>query len=160
MSDNQLDLVMATKLEQIQKVNLFKIVTVDQNEIYMCDTFTVEDFLGDKYPYVSCAIEGAGQSTTNEYQRPTFNFANPGFRYNQYVLNKKLDYAQIVHYELQFSVGSTTNGSVVSTNVWQVYQLAAVTTQISLKLRALSDCPNTNIPPRAYFAPEFTSINA
>ena len=49
MNPTDLNLVTATNLEQLKKVNLFKIITVDQNEIYMCDTFTIEDFLGDKY---------------------------------------------------------------------------------------------------------------
>ena len=60
MSVQEINLVNATRLEQIKKVNLFKMITVDQNEIYMCDTFTVGNFLGDEYPYVSCAIQGAG----------------------------------------------------------------------------------------------------
>ncbi len=160
MSVQEINLVNATRLEQIKKVNLFKMITVDQNEIYMCDTFTVENFLGDEYPYVSCAIQGAGQSFTNEYVRPTFNFENPNFRYNQYVLGKNLDYAQIVHYEMQFAYEGDPEAQVISTSVWQVYQVAAVSTQISLKLRALSDCPNTNTPPRAYYAPEFSSVNS
>lgn len=160
MSVQELNLVNATNLEQIKKVNLFKIITVDQNEIYMCDTFTVEDFLGDKYPYMSCAMQGAGQSFTNENIRPMFNFANPNFRYNQYVLGKNLDYAQIVHYEMQFSSEADTEAKVIATSLWQVYQVASVSTQISLKLRALSDCPSSTIPPRAYYAPEFTSVNS
>lgn len=159
MTDSSLDLVNATKLEQRRKVNLFKIITVDQNEIYMCDTFTIKDFLGDEYRYMSCAIQGTGQTTTNEYLRPTFQFENPNFMYNQYVLGKNLDYAQITHYEMLFSSEKDIVGQVVSTNVWQVYQISNVTTQITLKLRALSDCPSVGIPPRAYYSPEFSSVN-
>ena len=66
MSVQDINLVNATRLEQVKKVNLFKIITVDQNEIYMCDTFTGENFLGDRYPFASCAIQGAGQIFTNE----------------------------------------------------------------------------------------------
>ena len=160
MSLTDLNLVTATNLEQLKKVNLFKIITVDQNEIYMCDTFTIEDFLGDKYDFRSCAIQGAGQSFTNEYIRPMFNFENPNFMFNQYVLGKNLDYAQIIHYEMLFESANGLNGRVVSTNVWQIYQISSVSTQISVKLRALSDCPNKTIPPRAYYAPEFSSVNA
>lgn len=160
MSEHSINLVNATKLEQIKKVNLFKIITVDQNEIYMCDSFTVADFLGDKYIFMSCAIQGAGQSFTNEYVRPSFNFENPNFRFNQYVLGKNLDYAQLVHYEMQFAYEGDPEAKVIATQVWQVYQIAGVSTQISLKLRALSDCPNATIPPRAYYAPEFSSVNS
>ena len=159
MSEQELNLVNATKLEQVKKVNLFKITTIDQNEIYMCDTFNVEDFLGDRYPYMSCALQGAGQSFNNEYIRPTFVFANPNFMYNQYVLGKNLDYAQIVHYEMVFDTSEGVNGRLIASTVWQVYQLASVSTSISLKLRALSDCPNSTIPPRAFYAPEFSSVN-
>ena len=136
MNPTDLNLVTATNLEQLKKVNLFKIITVDQNEIYMCDSFT------------------------NEYIRPMFNFENPNFMFNQYVLGKNLDYAQIIHYEMLFESANGLNGRVVSTNVWQIYQIASVSTQISVKLRALSDCPNKTIPPRAYYAPEFSSVNA
>ena len=154
-----INLVNASNLEQIKKVNLFKIVTVDQNEIYMCDTFTISDFLGDEYRFMSCALQGAGQSFTNEYVRPQFSFENPNFMFNQYVLEKNLDYAQIVHYEMIFDTSEGINGQVISTNVWQIYQVSNVSTQITVKLRALSDCPNTNIPPRSYYAPEFSSVN-
>ena len=70
-----------------------------------------------------------------------FNFENPNFMFNQYVLGKNLDYAQIIHYEMLFESANGLNGRVVSTNVWQIYQIASVSTQISVKLRALSDCP-------------------
>ena len=67
---------------------------------------------------------------------------------------------KITNHEMQFAYEGDPEAQVISTSVWQVYQVAAVSTQISLKLRALSDCPNTNIPPRAYYAPEFTSVNS
>lgn len=159
MNEQELNLVNATKLEQVKKVNLFKVVTIDQNEIYMCDSFTVEDFLGDKYLYTSCALQGAGQSFNNEYIRPTFIFANPSFMYNQYALGKNLDLAQIVHYEMVFDTSEGINGQVIASTVWQVYQLVNVSTNITLKLRALSDCPNTTVPPRAFYSPEFSSVN-
>lgn len=160
MNGQELNLVNASQLEQVKKVNLFKIVTVDQNEIYMCDTFKVADFLGDEYRFTSCGLQGAGQSFTNEYIRPMFNFENPNYMYNQYVLGKNLDYAQLVHYEMLFDSSNGLDGKVIATNIWQVYQVSGIGTQITLKLRALSDCPNTTIPPRGYYAPEFTSVNA
>lgn len=156
----KLDLVNVTDLEQIRKVNLFKIVTVDQKEIYLCDSFTVQDFLGDEYTFMSCAISGNSQTFNNEYVRPMFEFENPNFMFNQYLLGKNLDYALITHYEMQFESEDGLDGLLLATSVWQVYQVSGISTKITLRLRAISDCPNTTIPPRAYYAPEFSSVNS
>lgn len=152
------DFVQANALEQDSLINLIKVRTVDNQFIYIADKFPC-DYLGDHYEKLDNNLTGASQQEGDEESRPNWKFANPNFAFNSLVLNNNsLEGALVTRYQMRVKYTPDLVLELVSNNVWQLFQVVSVGTEINCQLRTLTDIPAARLPRRGFYPPGFPHV--
>lgn len=153
------NLVDVNSLKQKLLINLYKIQTLDNFMIFLCDKYPIT-FLGDDYEFLPSTISGIGTAEGAEEVRPTWNIANPSNFLNSIALSDSLEGSQVTHYQAHIDPANTLTYDILSVNIWQIYQIPSITKELVIQLRTLTDIPAARIPPRGHYPPEFphTSI--
>ena len=156
--DTNLDYTKINSLVQQNTIYLLKIKLPDGRYIFICDSFEIE-YLGDKYQFLEFNMSGDKESQTGERSRPTINLTNPNYFLNPLALSGALVGALVTRYQLEATFDGSTQIQLVRSNLWKVYQISGISTNLVLQLRTLVDSANRMIPPRQYFPPLFNHVN-
>lgn len=151
-----LDLSNTHALEQTLVLNLFKVRLLNGIQFFICDKYEVT-FMGDTYNFMPNTLTGMSEAEGTEKSRPNWSVANPNNTLTSVAISGELEGGLVTRY--QVAVSDLAMGGSVRTDLWQIYQLVGVSSYVALKLRALTDIPNSTIPPRGYFPPDFPSVS-
>lgn len=151
------DLVKVNNLNQTLNINLIKVQLLNNTEIFISDSFPC-DYLGDHYEYIPNTLTGASQQEGDEESRPTWKIANPHYMFNSIVLSDTLEGALITRYQVKNLETPIPTFELLSSNVWQIYQVISINTEVVLQLRTLTDIPSARIPPRGFYPPAFPHV--
>lgn len=101
-------------------------------------------------------LEGEALTSSGEKVRPKMTLVNPDGLLSTFARQNKLEGAKITR-QLVVAGAELT---LVKLDVWYIYQITALNRQmITLELRAISDYPQTLLPPRKFYPPEFSHVS-
>lgn len=114
---------------------------------------------GNLYEGLACQLTGTARSSDDEVNRPMLTIMNPDGIFKPYVAQGVLDGATVYRKRLLRSM-LEADVNMCETNVWFVGRIAVLTSQtIGLELRNLSDGPNSTIPARMFYPPEYPVVS-
>lgn len=160
VTNNQSDLTLVDvyKLQQKNTINLLRVELTTGEIICVCDSFDF-NYLGVEYDYLDFSISGDLETQTDERSRPTVRLANPNSMFHKLAVSGTLEGALVTRQQLETTYEDQTQVSTARLDVWKVYQIPNISTDVTLQLRRLGDSPTLTLPPRAYYPPDFNHVS-
>lgn len=156
MTDIQ-QIAKAQSLEQSDYLLLFKVTTKNQYVLTISASRQIE-FQGETYEFLPNVISGLHESNSGELSRPSWSISNPQGVLSKMALSPSLLGARVELIRILEEDYNNLNFSNIMVDLWRVYRVTSVSTQVTLELRKFSDFPKGTFPYRGYYPPDFKTV--
>jgi phage-related protein len=139
-------------------VELFHVILNDGSNLYLKPNNTVT-WCGNTYEGIGIQISGvmSGSDATN-ISRPSLVVANALGAFSSFVVQGKLNRAQVMRYRV-LDTDIATNNFIFVRQSWKVWRVMSMNkTSITMELRSQLDLPALTVPARQFLPPDFPSV--
>lgn len=137
-------------------VSLFSILLVDGTFIPLTQRGPLT-FQGITYIQYNLSLSGEASNSSGEKTRPRLTLVNPDGVLSVLARSNKLEGAKVVR---NLVLAGDNGFDLVQVDLWFLFQVTALNRQlVEVELRGIGDFPQTLIPPRKYYPPEFNHVS-